>query len=133
MATPTRPYHHAAAFCLLVYTAADGEAEQVWNGRDAAVPVSIRLRNGKPAVHRRWSGDEARTEDYEPPPGTRRFTDLTPDSARARAEHAFDTWAADPRWTGDQIQACRARAVAALAARYLEQAGAVPELTEVPA
>jgi hypothetical protein len=131
MATPIRPYRYAAAYCLLVYTAADGEAEQVWNGRDGPVPVSIRLRNGKQAIHRRWSGDEARTEDYEPDPGTRRFTDLTPARARELAEHAFDTWAADPRWAGDQIRAQRDRAVDALTARYLETPS-VPDLTEVP-
>jgi hypothetical protein len=126
-----RPYKHPAAFCLLMYTADDGEAEQVWNGRDAAVPVMIRLRNGKPAVHRRWTGDEPRDPGWTPPPGVRWFADLTPASARARAEHAFDTWAADPRWTGDQIAACRDRAIDALTARYLENP-ATPDLTEGP-
>ena len=130
--TGRRPYRHPAAYRLLTYTADDGEAEQVWNGRDGPVPVTIRLRNGKPAIHRRWTADDTRDDTWSPPPGTRRFTDLTPARARARAEHAFDTWAADPRWSPTQITAHRDRAVDVLTARFLETPG-IPDLIEEPA
>jgi hypothetical protein len=129
MAGPHRPYRHPAAWTLLTYTAENGRAEQVWNGRDGPVPVTITLRDGTPAIHRRWTADEPHDPGWTPPPGTRRFTDLTPATARTRAEHAFDTWAADPRWTGPQITAIRDRAVTALAAQMLEY-HSVPDLTE---
>lgn len=129
MATPIRPYRHPAAWMLLTYTTEDGRAEQVWNGRDGPVPVTIALRDGTPAIHRPSTADEHHEPGWTPPPGTRQFTDLTPESARARAEHAFDTWAADPRWTAGQAAACRDPAVAALAARLLEYRG-VPDITE---
>lgn len=133
----TRPeparYAHAEAFCVMCYRSDDGtETEFVWNSRDGVTPFVITLRSGKPATHADWDRDQRMPEDWTPPPGMRRFTDLTRARARELAARQWDTWAADPAAArhlarlGDRDQA-----ITDLAASYLSQPGA-PDLTDDP-
>lgn len=138
MAHPvTRPepprYRHAEAYMLMTYEADDrSEREMVWNSRDGVAPFVITLRSGKHATHTGWTRDQRMPEDWTPPPGMRRFTDLTRARAEAIAARQWDSWAADPRWADDLREVYghnRAAAIAELAASYLSQPGA-PDLID---
>ena len=82
-----RPYIRADAYAVMRYRALDdpGEVEEIWNSRDGETPYTVMLRSGQYATHCDWTSMVARP-DYDPPPGSRIFVDLTADIARAKAE-----------------------------------------------
>jgi hypothetical protein len=83
----TRPYLRADAFAVMLYRALDdpGETEEVWNSRDGVTPFTVLLRSGRVATHADWTSMVHRP-DFEPPPGSRVFVDLTEEIARTNAE-----------------------------------------------
>jgi hypothetical protein len=69
-----------------------GEVEEVWNSRDGETPYAILLRSGQTATHADWTTMVARP-DYDPPPGSRVFVDLTADIAEGKARaYAAKIW-----------------------------------------
>ena len=120
---------------VMTYQSDDGsEREQVWNSRDGVTPFVMRLRSGKQATHVEWGDDRRMPEDWRPPAGMRVWVDLTAERAREHAGRAYDSWVADPRWAPDARRVYgvnRERAVAELAASYLEQGGGgAPDLLD---
>jgi hypothetical protein len=132
LSAPTPAYRHSEAFCLMTYRADDGtEEEVVWNSRDGVTPFVIPLRSGKSAMHVDWDRDR-RVPDYQPPPGSRMFVDLTEEAALAAARRNAEQWFADPEY-GDEARRAYGT-VEALAADLAEdylRPGA-PDLVEVP-
>jgi hypothetical protein len=131
--TPDTPvvavFRHAEAFCLMYYAADDGsEGELVWNSRDGVTPFVIRLRSGAEATH---SGHIVRPKRmppwWQPPPGMRVFTDLTPQRAEQLATARVDACLAGPD-AGDLI-ACYGTRTAAIEALAAHPAGA-PDLVD---
>ena len=123
-------YQHAEAFCLMTYRSDDGiEEETIWNSRDGVTPFVISLRSGKQATHVDWHRDR-RVPEYQPPPGSRIFVDLTPERARVLAASTVDHYLADPE-LGPQLLdqfGDRAQAIDELAQSH--PAG-TPDLIEV--
>lgn len=125
-------YQHAEAYCLMTYRADDGtEEEQIWNSRDGVTPFVITLRSGKQATHADWRNDQ-RIPDYQPPPGSRIFVDLTPERARELAAQNVARYWGDPTVGGGlhREYGSRDQAITELAASYVEMDGA-PDLVEV--
>lgn len=127
-------YQHAEAYCLMTYRSEDGtEEELIWNSRDGVTPFVISLRSGAEAKHVDWHQDQ-RVPDYQPPPGTRIFVDLTRDIARDNGRRTAERWFADD---GNLGEMARARFTSVehmaetLAADALEHPGA-PAIVEVP-
>lgn len=127
-------YAHAEAFAVMRYVSDDGtESEMVWNSRDGVTPFVISLKSGKAAQHVDWFGDSAQP-DYQPPPGSRVFVDLTPERARAMARENCARW-----WDDGGVLGAQARVmygsldefVESTLASYMERPG-TPDLIEVP-
>jgi hypothetical protein len=79
------PYLRPDAFVVMRYRAMDGsETEEIWNSRDGETPYALLLRSGKTATHVDWTTMVPRP-DFEPPPGSRVFVDLTEEIARRNA------------------------------------------------
>jgi hypothetical protein len=129
-------YQHAEAFAVMYYQADDITAggELVWNSRDGVTPFVIGLRSGGQATHA-WNiiVPKRMPEDWQPPPGMRVFTDLTP--ARARALHAanVDKWLAQPNSRAALLETFpggRAAAIADLTATTMDGPPGQPDLID---
>lgn len=89
-----RPYLRPDAFVVLRYRALDdpGDVEEIWNSRDGVTPYTVLLRSGRVGTHTDWTSMVHRP-DYDPPPGSRVFVDLTEEIARSKAEaYARTIW-----------------------------------------
>lgn len=75
------------AYAVMRFVGLDdpAEVEEIWNSRDGVTPYVVLLASGRPGTHAEWSSMVARP-DYEPPPGSRVFVDLTEGIARTNAE-----------------------------------------------
>jgi hypothetical protein len=131
-----RKYTHPEAFCLMAYQdQVTGERELIWNSRDGVTPFTITSRAGNEARHVEWSRDRY-VPDYEPPPGSRVFVDLTLERAREYRRAFVERWW-DQGVHGARMSeryASKDEAVEQLAQSDMEQGGGgTPDLIEVTA
>ncbi len=98
-------YLHKEAFCLMKYQCKDcGYSETIWNSRDGVTPFGITcIKCGKDMLHINWEGDCC-LPNYDPPVGSRIFTDLTPEKHREYMEKRADQF-----WNNEKYKGLGAR------------------------
>lgn len=129
-------FKHPEAFCLMTYASKDGkEVELIWNSRDGVTPFCIPSRTRHDGTfdsalsHVDWHRD-IRLMDYQPQPGERYFTDVTPEAARRYAELRVDRFWDHPEYPMCKSFSSREEAIAAIMRD--EAKDGAPDLVEVP-
>jgi len=122
-------YSHREAFCLMKYRDKEGNEEIIWNSRDGVTPFCVVSRQGHMAEHVDWKED-VRNEDYDPPPGSRIFMDLTLEDAIADKRALVERFWDNEMTPMSALFPSKEAAVADLANAEMASAGA-PILVEV--
>lgn len=87
-------HSHAEAFSRMQYECKGcGHVEWLYNTRDGVTPFGVDcVACGGEALHARWNEDRYQP-DYDPPPGSRIFVDMTPEIAAEQAKpYAESMW-----------------------------------------
>jgi hypothetical protein len=105
-----RRYNHPEAFCLMRYTAIEGDGLLiVWNSRDGVTPFGF-FHEGKEYRHVEWNRDRC-VPEHKLYPGDLYFRTITMNDARVFAERqAKRAWAEDlyecrDRWASEAAMA----------------------------
>jgi hypothetical protein len=119
---------YEAAFCHLIYRAANGEELRIWNGRDGPVPNRLRLPSGTEADL--VMGPTLRAPAYVPEVGERIFVALHPERAVAIAAAKVEEFWGDKAYPLATLYASKEEAVEVVARTGFGD-GNAPDLVEV--